>query len=51
LPITNIQIESLKIVEVQSITNYEMNKVDLGDGDGDDAGVDGEASTHAKEDC
>ena len=51
IPITNMQIAIGSISRVQSITNYEGDEVDLGDGDGDDdgAGVDGDedASSHA----
>ena len=46
-----MQIALKTISGVQSITNYEGNEVDLGDGDGDDDGaggdVDGDASPYA----
>ena len=47
MPITNMQIALKTLSEVQSITDYEGNEMDLGDGDrGDDGAggdVDGEA--------
>jgi hypothetical protein len=46
-----MQIALKTISGVQSITNYEGNEMDLGDGDGDDDGaggdVDGDASPYA----
>ena len=51
MQITNMQIALATISGVQSITNYEGDEVDLGDGDGygDDADVHGDddASSHA----
>ena len=42
MPITNMQIALKTISRVQSITNYEGNEMDLGDGDGDDDGAGGD---------
>ena len=46
-PITNMQIALKTISGVQSITNYEGNEVDLGDGDGDGDDVGGDVDVDA----
>ena len=49
MAITNMQIALGSIFRVQSTTNYEGDEVNLEDGDGDGADVDGDedASFHA----
>ena len=47
LTITNMQIAIGSISRVQSITNYEGDEVDLGDGDGAAVDDDDDASSHA----
>ena len=47
MPITNMQIALATISGVQSITNYEGDEVDLGDGDGADVDGDEDASSLA----
>lgn len=47
VPITIMQIALKTISGVQSITNYEGNEVDLGDGDGDVAGADDDVDVEA----